>query len=385
MSQDRDDFGDLDQVSPSLHEEHEESGYPQEIEDDGEAEPPKRRRSSNNKSSGGSLMRTVVPIVAIVGVLGGGWFGWSYYSSTHMTPPPQQHKNAFPVRKTGPDAPVAQNIPNNGNNANTLNLAPAPQNQVASLPPQHQNIAQPPPPGNTLPMTDEPQPLHAPATDDVPPGFPSSSPLKVPAQPLIAPPGTPGAQAQALAPAPQKVATPELADMFDSKMASFLSDVKEGHESIKDTIKDTSEKAVNQIEAKVDQMGNQVSVQIGELTKKTEELSKQVDAMSHPVVEEKGKVAGASTTGNLHKPRTIVHRNKPVKVKKTVAQDTVRNNGSWHLRGVSRELIVLQDPKGNYMPVKIGSNVSGLGTIEGVEQTQGGKYIVKTSTSTIQE
>lgn len=398
------DFDNIDTTSighdhQDIPEHDEQAGY---VEDDDEPKPPRRKKPS---SGGSGIMRTVVPVVAIVGVLGAGWFGWNYYSSTYMTQAPAPHKKAFPVRK--PLAPPANDSAQNADNGmvppphanNAFNLGPNGQNANPNMNQPRQdnglNIPQPNRQANnvagpqgdgaplSLPMNDGgPSPIHttgggpnltggdltSPPNDAPPPGFPASAPLKAPTAP-------PAVEAPA--------ASQGMADIFDSKMADFLSDAKEGREDIKKTVTDSADNTVQKIDAKVDELGQKMSQQLTELNQKADELSKQVDAMSKPVLDAKAKEH--ASTGGIHRPKTKVYKSKAVKPKKMTASEPVMNNGSWHLRGVSREIIVLQDPKGNYMPVKIGSNIAGLGTIEGVQQTEGGKYIVKTSTSTIQE
>ena len=396
MSEHDNDFPDHSLEMPEFEHDGQDEHYP-DGEDAADEAPPttskkKGKKGKKSQSSGNSgIMKIAIPAVAAIVIAGGGYVGYSYYqSTTSMSHPIVHHAQHgdFPVRSGGLGS---------GNLPGQNNLPPASANPVrtpgpAFTPPQPQAPQQAqqltPPPALNLPQTQT-----APA--------PVAPPVNAPQMNLPRQSGT--NEAQLLPPASndsspqlgftQKPATPSVttpvpatppAPAASESMMDVLNTLKDNETHTTDAIT----KGADSVKTEVDQRADILSSKLDELTAKTEQLSKQIDGLHLPAATPPSSdAANSAPAPALHIPKKrILHKVvRPKKVVEHKVEPSTDNISAWHLRGTSKDFVVLQDASGKYRVAKIGSDVPGAGRINGLVKNGNGTWVVQTSQGTIQE
>ncbi len=417
--EEKDDFANVDLGPDNFGGDAHDGDFPEQEDD----VPPRRTPSSSSKKS--PLVRLAsIGGIALLIVGGVGYAGYSYLSSTFMTPTVPHNVRHLPMAQNGNRAGIqtAQNqaaqFPGGNDTAGFPKTAqpafPATPSQPGGFPAADQNAAQ------NLPALTKEAPSGAEAGaihTDAPGGFPATADSQqkpndpfgsaAPAAPVAALHGVQApAGGEAAAPSDVPATAPlsgEHHESGDGMIAVLNSDAVKVLSSKADdnltATKDAIKAGTDDVDAKIDATAKDLTARLDTIQASTTQMMARLDALSTnglkaahlgaPDSEDKDKAAkGKAAGGNaLHHPAKHIRVTHPGKAEgkdtKKVTEGFAQPAG-WHLRGFGNGFVVLQKD-GHYTPVLIGKPLpDGSGIVEGIGKKDG-KSIVKTSTGIIQE
>lgn len=321
----------------------------------------------------------------VLAIGGGLTLAPSYFSSDstpsagHSTSPHTPHKATFkpPAIAQNSSAPLPDQAVNPQQNIQPLN---DPQRNIQPPNDVNNGIQRPdfdrtatqatipiPPNG----MADKPSsPLDAPFPDPGVSHPPSQTAPAAPTQPAFA-------QNQATQP-PQKDGPPD----------ASLTDILNALHDNNDTVAQHLDSAAATISQHIDNKSDAVISKIDAMQTTINALSEKTDAMSKTLtdMEEHGlqrPVERANVAHNNNTSHVTVKRRR-YRMTVTASDKKAPDLSAYHLRGVSKKMVIIQGPDG-YMTVPIGSSANAtVGVVNGIER-RGDQWVVSTTNGTISE